>query len=158
MRTHYTRTSGGTAHQGDAGAFAWFVRPMTPVRAAVILAGAVVLALALIPFDHRLMHALSPFGGLGSHLGGDVLRELEFLQQFGAVSSVVIVALVVWLNDPQRRTQILGLIAAIAVNSVVMYAAKVVLGRARPRIVPSRASLWISRMTFLTSPSRNRFC
>lgn len=137
MHAHYTQTPASFANDGASyrGAFAWFVRPLTPARGAAVLGGAIILALLLVPLDRTLMQWLSPNGGLGRFVKGDVLRELEFLQQFGAISSVVIVGIVIWLADPQRRHKVIALAAAVVVNSLVMHAAKLTLGRPRPRVL-----------------------
>lgn len=146
MHAHYTQTQGdAVAH---AGAFAWFVRPVTAVRATGIMCVAVLLALLLVPLDRTLMGWVSPFGGLGRYVKGDLQRELEFVQQFGAVTSIILVVLVMWLLDPQRRHRAVGIVAAVLVNAGVMHAMKVLIGRPRPRVLlgehvmPGRAGAW----------------
>ncbi len=156
MHAHYTQTSGDTA--SHAGTFAWFVRPLTPARAATVFGLSIVLSLLLVPLDRALMGWLGPWGGLGGFVKGDVHRELEFLQQFGAVSSVVIILAVMWLVDPQRRHRAVAIIAAVALNSAVMYVLKLVIGRPRPRVLfhdhvmTGRAGPWEFTLPWGTYP------
>ncbi len=159
MHVHYTQTpADASPHSGSAGSFAWFVKPLSPVRACAVVACAVVIALLLIPLDRTLMQWLGPFGGLGKFVKGDLQRELEFLQQFGAISSIVIIALVMWLVDPQRRLKVFGIFGAVIVNSVVMYVVKITVGRPRPRIafhehvMTGRAGAWEFVLPWRTYP------
>lgn len=69
----------------------------------------------------------------GLKLGGDLKRELEFLQQFGAMSSVVIVMVVIWALDAAQRRRLLDVAAAWAVVGVSVHALKLLIGRPRPR-------------------------
>ncbi len=104
------------------------------------IAGGLVLAgAAAFPLDPAVYDAVR---GLGKSLGGDVVRELEALQQFGGVSSVVIVALVVWLGDPQRRARLLDLLAAFVCTGVVVQALKMIIGRPRPKFDDPGMVLW----------------
>ena len=69
----------------------------------------------------------------GRLLGGDVIRELSALQQFGGLGSVVLVGIAIWLLDPQRRNRLLDLAAATISTSVAVLAAKAIIGRPRPK-------------------------
>jgi len=108
---------------------------MTARRAALILGAGALATLALLPIDRAAMTMLGPFGGLAQNLGGDVRRELEFLQQFGAITSMAIVGVVIWVLDPARRAHVVDLFAAIALNAVLCNALKIFFGRPRPRVV-----------------------
>lgn len=90
----------------------------------------VALAAAVFPFDGAISGAAR---GLGSRLGGDVVRELEAVQQFGAFGSLVIVAAFVWALDPGRRRRLLDLAVAAAWSGVVVQALKMAVGRPRPK-------------------------
>ncbi len=104
------------------------------------IAGGLVLAGAgVFPLDPVIYDAVR---GVGMTLGGDVVRELEALQQFGGVSSVVIVALVVWLGDPMRRARLLDLLAAFVCTGLVVQALKMIIGRPRPKFDDPGIVLW----------------
>lgn len=68
--------------------------------------------------------------------GGDFRRELEFLQQFGAISSIVIACLLVLLLDPAPREILRRRIADWAMAAVIVGLSgnllKMILGRPRP--------------------------
>ncbi|MEQ8771151.1 MAG: phosphatase PAP2 family protein [Phycisphaerales bacterium] len=104
------------------------------------IAGGLVLAgMALFPLDPVIYDAVR---GVGMKLGGDVVRELEALQQFGGVSSVVIVTLVVWLGDAGRRARLLDLLAAFVCTGVVVQVLKMIIGRPRPKFDDPGMVLW----------------
>ena len=67
------------------------------------------------------------------HIGGDIRRELETLQQWGAVGSVVIASVIIWQVDPRRRRRLLDFYAAMLVLTLVVNAMKLLIGRPRPR-------------------------
>lgn len=119
---------------------AWWAAPMTGKRAAWILGAGVVATLALMPLDSWAMTTIGPFGGLTERLGGDVRRELEFAQQFGAFTSIVIVALVVLLQDRPKFPRVLDLVAGVLANALICNLLKMGFGRPRPRIVFGEAS------------------
>jgi membrane-associated phospholipid phosphatase len=119
---------------------AWWVAPMTGKRAALILGAGGLATLALMPLDSWVMTTIGPFGGLTERLGGDVRRELEFAQQFGAFTSIVIVALVILLQDRQRFPRVLDLVAGVLANALICNLLKMGFGRPRPRIVFGEAS------------------
>jgi undecaprenyl-diphosphatase len=119
---------------------AWLARPMTTRRGAIILGAGVLGALALMPLDVWVMTTIGPFGGITQHLGGDVRRELEFAQQFGAFTSIVIIALVILLQDRPRFPRVLDLVAGVLANALVCNLLKMAFGRPRPRVVFPDAS------------------
>jgi len=64
--------------------------------------------------------------------GGDIRRELETLQQWGAAGSIVIASVVVWRMDPRRRLRLLDWLASLLVLIPVVTAMKMLIGRVRP--------------------------
>jgi hypothetical protein len=70
----------------------------------------------------------------GVKLGGDLKREIEFIQQFGAVTSLAIVAAAIWLLDPPRRRELLRGGAAVLATSAASFLVKTLIGRPRPRL------------------------
>ena len=69
---------------------------------------AIPLILALLPFDGSIA------GFCARHpLSGDPRRELEAVQQYGQAVSSLLVALVIWLQDPPRRRALLDWAAAL---------------------------------------------
>ena len=65
-------------------------------------------------------------------MGGDAKRELEALQQYGQAVSSILVALVIYLQDPPRRRELLNWAAALLATFLVVFAIKTMLGRPRP--------------------------
>ncbi|MEL6497139.1 MAG: phosphatase PAP2 family protein [Planctomycetota bacterium] len=101
------------------------------------LTAGVFAVLILYPFDAwlgGLINSLDERSEDGSRLlGGDVVRELDALQQFGGISSIALVALGVWLLDPARVRRLWDLAAATIATSLVVLAAKALIGRPRPK-------------------------
>ncbi|NJL30831.1 MAG: phosphatase PAP2 family protein [Phycisphaerales bacterium] len=91
-----------------------------------MLLGGVVFAV-LYPLDGLLQPLLHV-----QNLGGDVRRSLETLQQFGDLSTLILVALVIWLLDPPRRTRLVDLFLAALVVVLMCNLLKMGLGRPRP--------------------------
>lgn len=114
----------------------WLRRPRYRHTLLPLVVG-VLAAAALYPLDAWL-------GGLingldertadgGRLLGGDVIRELNALQQFGGISSILLVALGIWLLDPGKVRRLWDLAAATITTSVVVLGAKMLIGRPRPK-------------------------
>lgn len=105
----------------------------------MLLAG-VALTLVAIPFDAPISRAvLTPridatgLSRLTPRIGGDFKRELEFLQQFGAVSSLVIVGLVMLLLDRPRARRIADMALSAALVALACNVLKLLIGRPRPK-------------------------
>lgn len=100
----------------------------------------VVLTFAALPIDGMLTRwVLRSDGGLPGaarlvpRLGGDFKRELEFLQQFGAVSSLVLIGLVVLLLDRARVRRVADLALSAALVGLACNVLKLTIGRPRPK-------------------------
>lgn len=100
-------------------------------RRHVLCLGLFLLGLAAVPLDGPVRDFLWT-----RRVGGDVKRELEFLQQFGAISSIVLISLVILLLDPAeprlKWRRVADLAAAATISGVVGNALKMFLGRPRP--------------------------
>lgn len=102
----------------------------------------VLLILILIPLDGVIA---DPMHRLGGSLKGDVRREITVIMQFGGVSSLVIVSLLMLRLDPGRARRIWDLIAAAVVTGGATLALKMTFGRARPRFEEPDLFLWFWR-------------
>ncbi|HYE02444.1 MAG TPA: phosphatase PAP2 family protein [Phycisphaerales bacterium] len=91
-----------------------------------LLAGLLVTALVL-PMDEAIWRWVRTLP-----LGGDVRRELEAWQQYGALGSLVFVTLVMWLLDAPRRRRLADLWLAAGLVSLSCVTVKVLVGRPRP--------------------------
>lgn len=89
-----------------------------------------VSALVLIPLDGLLSEAAVAWR---ERLGGDLRRFIETWQQFGDLSSMLFVALLVWLLDTPRRRALGRLALAAFLTFAVVQALKILIGRPRPR-------------------------
>ncbi len=65
-------------------------------------------------------------------LGGDIRREIGAAQQYGQMVSSLLIALVIYLQDPARRRRLLDWAAAFIVAGIVCNAMKMGIGRPRP--------------------------
>lgn len=91
----------------------------------------IALGLCLVPIDGAVR------AWVYTHrAGGDLKRELEFLQQFGAFSSVVLLMIAVLLLDSRPRAwkwnRIFDWIAAASLAGVIGHLLKIFIGRPRP--------------------------
>ncbi len=103
--------------------------PAPSTRRLLILAAALLaLGLACLPFDGAIMGALQP-----ARPSGDLRREMELLQQFGSLTSIVIGALFIWRLDPKRLYVIRQWLIATALGWLIVFALKSGLGRPRPK-------------------------
>lgn len=93
----------------------------------VPLTWAVGLTLLLLPLDGPISRTLGSV-----RLGGDIRREVEAWQQFGALGSLLFVGAVIWLLDEKNRRQLLNLVAAVVSVGVAINLLKMLVGRPRP--------------------------
>lgn len=101
----------------------------------VILAGMAFAGVALPADPHVAGVAANLQPGAKWALGGDLKRELEFAQQFGAVTSVVIAWVAILLLDAGKRRYLAAFLAATVANVVVCNGMKMLLGRPRPKLM-----------------------
>jgi len=83
---------------------------------------------ALLPFDGRVAAWARTV-----EIGGDIRRELEVIQQFGSFTSLLVAAVVIWAMDARWRTRLADATAAVLSSIVVTHAAKMLIGRPRPK-------------------------
>lgn len=106
---------------------------ITPIRAAMLLVVGTVGVAALLPLDPHAAAFAAKFQANGPwKLGGDLKRELEFVQQFGAFTCCVIVWGVIILLDQARRWRLACFLAGTLANVVAANTLKMTLGRPRP--------------------------
>ncbi len=65
---------------------------------------------------------------------GDLRREMEFIQQFGAITSAVLIAAVVWTIDPANRRRLPAAVLGCAASALSVFILKCLIGRPRPRL------------------------
>ncbi len=100
-------------------------------RWAVPLALAPIAFLIVYPFDGLIHIAATSL--TRSLLRGDIIRELEAWQQFGAVGSLIFVSAAVCLLDRPRARKLLDLYAASLVGLALYSILKLSIGRPRPK-------------------------
>ena len=104
----------------------------TPRRRWTIPLALAPLAFILIyPLDGLLQTAAQWF--TSSVIGGDIRREWEAWQQFGAVGSILFVSALILLLDRPRARRLLDLYAAAIIGLVSYTALKMLIGRPRPK-------------------------
>jgi membrane-associated phospholipid phosphatase len=86
-------------------------------------------AAVLIPFDWPVRDAIKSVP-----LGGDVKRELEMLQQFGGVSVLLLVIIIIALLDRARVRRVLDWLLAMGLGILLFNAMKIATGRHRPDV------------------------
>lgn len=90
------------------------------------------LAFALVyPFDGPIQSIAKWFSS--AVLGGDLRREWEAWQQFGAVGSILFVSALIFLLDRSRARKLLDLYAASLFGLVLYSMLKMFIGRPRPK-------------------------
>lgn len=89
---------------------------------------AILAFLLLFPLDGPIMALVQRFPP-----GGDIRQELAAWQQFGAIGSLLFVALLIRLLDPARTRRLLDLAAAAASAWFLCQFLKIAIGRPRPQ-------------------------
>ncbi len=93
------------------------------------------------PFDAMIDEAARTFAAQ-PFFRGDLAREWNAWQQFGAAGSLVFVAAAVWLADRSRARRLLDLLAASLLGLAAFTALKVGIGRPRPKFGDPDTVLW----------------
>jgi membrane-associated phospholipid phosphatase len=96
----------------------WWLWPLLLTALAVAI---------LLPVDGRVQHAVR-----AHPVKGDVRRELEAVQQYGAVASILIGCALIASLDPKRRRRLADWILAAALVALACLLAKMLIGRVRP--------------------------
>lgn len=122
-------------HAGDGTTGRWRARHVW-----IVLVAGLLLTLFALPLDGSISHAVlrgvDAAAGepkLVPRVGGDVKRELEFLQQFGAISCLIITGLVVLLVDRERGWRLADMGIASLLVGIACNVLKLSIGRPRPR-------------------------
>ena len=95
-----------------------------------VRAGWLVVVAALVPMDGAIRE---PVQRVHESLGGDIRRELRAYSQFGGLTSVVLIGLVIVLLDRAKSARLWDLVLSMASASLVTTALKILIGRTRPR-------------------------
>jgi membrane-associated phospholipid phosphatase len=82
----------------------------------------------VFPFDGAISSSITAL-----HLSKDLQGELKVLQQYGALSTMVVAMVLIGLLDPARRRSLFDWGTAVVVNSLARTVMKVTLGRPRPK-------------------------
>jgi membrane-associated phospholipid phosphatase len=69
-----------------------------------------------------------------TEIGGDLRREMEFVQQFGAITSAVLITWTVWLLDPGARRKLGAAAIGCLASALCVFILKIIIGRPRPRL------------------------
>lgn len=109
------------AWSGRAGREQW-ARPLLLALLASVL---------VLPLDGPLLHAARWLDA--EVVGGDLRRVLELLGEWGQGVWLVLVAIAIWKLDPPRRPRLADLALAVPLLLVAANAAKMLVGRPRPR-------------------------
>lgn len=86
------------------------------------------VGLSMIPWDAPISRWCSTV-----RIGGDIKRELQVVQQFGDLVSIVLTGTLIWLLDSGRRYVLWLGGGALACAGIVGTAAKSLIGRPRPK-------------------------
>ena len=95
----------------------------------LVAGGLVAAALLTLPIDQALSRAIRALP-----ITNDPARELEFLGQFGQLSSVVLAFVLIALLDPGKWRRLFDWALAAGLVWMLTMSLKVGLGRARPRV------------------------
>lgn len=94
-----------------------------------VLTAFIACILLLMPLDGVVSAELK---SLGRFIRGDVRRELNVIQQFGGVVSLVAIGLIILRLDTRRRRVVLDMALVAVLTGLTSFIAKAVIGRARP--------------------------
>lgn len=100
---------------------AWWARWLAPGLLGVLI---------LLPLDGVIREGA---GWANARIGGDLRRELVVIQQYGAITSLLLIAILIWVQDAGRRARLADLAAAIIATGLAVLLMKGLVGRVRPR-------------------------
>lgn len=99
-----------------------------------VLAAACVAVACLLPFDGAVMGFARRFQEGGDlELGGDLRREMLFVQQWGDGVCIVLVLTAVYLLDRGRRGRLWDAVGAVVATAAAYQGLKILIGRPRPK-------------------------
>lgn len=102
----------------------WYLRPITL---------GVLVALAFLPFDGPIAHAMNEFRPGGRYpIGGDIRLTLNTMGQFGDLATSVLIAWGFYLVGRQHRARMLDWALTMLAMFIAANVLKMALGRARP--------------------------
>ncbi|MBX3363477.1 MAG: phosphatase PAP2 family protein [Phycisphaeraceae bacterium] len=87
-------------------------------------------AILVLPWDGQLARLGESLGG---RMRGDLRREIHFIQQYGAITSAVLIGLVILRLDPARKARVADMALALAATSIAALLLKIGFGRPRPK-------------------------
>lgn len=137
----------GLSARGGSGEGGWHEgerRERGLLRRGPVAGPAVLLVLAAVAWrwDGPASVALRAWWSAQEARGGDVVRELAALQQFGQLAWTLLGMGVVWMLDPLARRKLLDWGAGLGLASLVMQAIKMGVGRPRPVFEDPGVLLW----------------
>lgn len=116
----------------------WCLAPTRRYWAGGLLLAAVATPLAM-PFDPDIRDGLMSVYG---SMGGDVRREIGAWQQYGALVSVLVIALVIIKLDPGKVRRLADLALASVLTATITLVLKIFIGRPRPKYDDPFTFLW----------------
>jgi len=103
-------------------------------RVVIILSLTLAAIAALLPLDGAVLRFTARFQpGQDLALGGDLRRELLFVQQWGDGVCIFLVLTGAYLLDPLRRRRLWDALGAVAVTAIAYQSLKILVGRPRPK-------------------------
>jgi membrane-associated phospholipid phosphatase len=103
-------------------------------RVVGVAVGACVAIACLLPIDGAVMGFAARFQEGGDlELGGDLRRELLFVQQWGDGVCIVLVLAAVYLLDRGRRRRLWDAAGAVVATAAAYQGLKILMGRPRPK-------------------------
>jgi membrane-associated phospholipid phosphatase len=129
--------------------------PASPKRVLITLLTGLALAGLALLIDAPVATFCQRFQPAGDlHLGGDLKRTLEWLQQFGDIATCIIIALCIWLLDPANRRNLWRALLALLASGLAVQALKMFAGRPRPRVVFGHPKPGYDAVVQFTGPLR----
>jgi membrane-associated phospholipid phosphatase len=119
-------------------ALSWCFHPVRRYWAGPLLIAAVFTPIVM-PFDHAISHEIR---GWFASWGGDIRREIQAWQQYGAVGSLIFAALVIGLLDAAKVRRVWDLALGALGTVVACNFIKMFVGRPRPKYDDAATFLW----------------